>query len=47
MTHTIICPTCKGNGFVWVDPDNKKERWAVDCRQCNNQGEITTKEETS
>ena len=46
MSGKMICPTCKGNGFVWVDPNNKKERWAVDCKKCNNQGEIEITEES-
>jgi hypothetical protein len=41
MSGSMICPTCKGNGFVWVEtPEPKKDRWAADCTACNNQGEI-------
>lgn len=37
----IICPKCKGNGFVWVEtPEPKKDRWQTDCTYCDNQGEI-------
>jgi hypothetical protein len=40
----MICPTCKGNGFVWVEaPEPKKDRWAADCTACKNQGEMTAK----
>ena len=37
---------CKGNGFVWVTaPEPKKDRWAIDCKHCDNQGELKTNEE--
>ena len=43
----MICPTCKGNRFVWVEaPEPKKDRWAADCNACNNQGEIPITDET-
>jgi len=43
----MICPTCKGNGFVWVEPPaDKKERWQADCSACNNQGEIPINDDT-
>jgi len=46
MKGSVICPDCKGNGFIWVDPPaDKKERWQVDCNKCNNQGEIPITEE--
>jgi DnaJ-class molecular chaperone len=47
MNGSMICPTCKGNGFVWVEtPEPKKDRWATDCTACNNQGEIPITDET-
>jgi len=45
MDGHMICPTCHGNGFIWVDPGNKKDRWQTDCKECNNQGEIMITEE--
>jgi len=47
MNGKMICPTCKGNGFVWVEtPEPKKDRWATDCTACNNQGEIEITEKS-
>ena len=47
MSGSMICPTCKGNGFVWVKPPaDKKERWQADCSACNNQGEIPINDDT-
>jgi len=34
----LICPNCKGNGFIRVPyPLAKEEIWA-DCEECNSQG---------
>jgi len=47
MSGSMICPTCKGNGFVWVEtPEPKKDRWQADCKDCNNQGEIKITDDT-
>ena len=47
MSGSMICPTCKGNGFVWVEtPEPKKDRWAADCTACKNQGEIPITDDT-
>jgi len=36
----IICPDCKGNGFVRVPyHESGDEQWA-DCDKCENQGEL-------
>lgn len=41
MFGKIICEECKGNGYrmIWKDTD-EKEKIAIDCNACNNQGEI-------
>jgi hypothetical protein len=41
MFGKIICNDCKGNGYrmIWKDVD-QKEKIAIDCNTCNNQGEI-------
>ena len=44
--HKIICPTCKGNGFVRVDYALAKEEMHAQCEDCNSQGEITVEEPT-
>ena len=42
MKGKIICPACKGNGFRYVIENDKKV--AIDCKVCNNQGEIKDNE---
>ena len=44
MTQKIICPRCKGNGFITVWFQNEKDPLIEDCRYCNNQGELTEEE---
>ena len=41
MFGKIICEECKGNGYrmIWKDAE-EKEKIAIDCNACNNQGEI-------
>jgi len=41
MFGKIICEECKGNGYVMIWKDaSRKEKFAMDCDACNNQGEI-------
>ena len=44
MKGKIICPACKGNGFRYVIENDKKV--AIDCKACNNQGEVSNDEKT-
>ena len=37
MSGCVICPECKGNGYLG---DSKKECEQKDCSNCKNQGEI-------
>jgi ribosomal protein S27E len=41
MFGKIICNDCNGNGYrvIFKDAD-EKEKIAIDCNTCNNQGEI-------
>lgn len=41
MFGKIICNDCNGNGYrvIFKDAD-QKEKIAIDCNTCNNQGEI-------
>lgn len=41
MFGKMICNDCNGNGYrmIWKDTD-QKEKIAIDCNTCNNQGEI-------
>ena len=39
-TKKVICPTCKGNGFVRVPYRLAKEEVTVQCGVCDSEGEI-------
>ena len=41
----IICPKCKGNGFVRVPYEEAREEQHAQCDNCNSQGEIETENE--
>ena len=41
----IICPECKGNGFVRVPYEEAREEQHGKCENCNSQGEIETENE--
>jgi len=43
MSGSMICPSCKGNGYIG---DSRKEDKQVDCIACNNLGEIEITDET-
>ena len=38
--NKIICPTCKGNGFVRVPYRLAKEEVTAQCGVCDSEGEI-------
>ena len=38
--NKVICPTCKGNGFVRVPYRLAKEEVTVQCSVCDSQGEV-------
>jgi DnaJ-class molecular chaperone len=38
--NKIICPTCKGNGFVRIPYKLAKEEVTAQCGVCNSQGEV-------
>ena len=41
MFGKIICNDCNGNGYRVIFKDvDQKEKIAIDCNTCNNQGEI-------
>jgi len=37
MSNTVICPECKGNGYIGNSKDESQQN---NCTQCNSQGEI-------
>ena len=40
----IICPKCKGNGFVQCAIEEGRVPIVADCNLCNSQGEVHDKE---
>jgi len=38
--NKIICPTCKGNGFVRIPYRLAKEEITAQCGVCDSQGEV-------
>jgi DnaJ-class molecular chaperone len=38
--NKIICPTCKGNGFIRVPYRLAKEEVTAQCGVCDSQGEV-------
>ena len=38
--HAIICPDCKGNGFIRATIDEGREHIVVQCQTCDSEGEI-------
>jgi DnaJ-class molecular chaperone len=38
--NKVICPTCKGNGFVRIPYRLAKEEVTAQCGVCNSQGEV-------
>ena len=37
---TVICPDCKGNGFIRVPYEAAKEEVHAQCKTCSSQGEL-------
>ena len=47
MKGYMICPACKGNGYRRIIKDNDpKEKVVIDCKVCNNQGELPNDKKT-
>ena len=38
--HKVICPTCKGNGYVRIPYQLAKEEVTAQCGVCDSEGEI-------
>ena len=39
--NKIICPKCKGNGFIRVPYHLGREEMHAQCSDCDSQGELT------
>jgi len=44
LKNKVICPTCKGNGYIKVPFKLVKEEIIAQCTVCNSQGEINEDE---
>ena len=44
LKNKVICPTCKGNGFIKVPFKLVKEEIIAQCTVCDSQGEINEDE---
>jgi len=44
LNMKIICPECKGNGYITTYFQGEKEPHYKDCKYCNNQGELKEKD---
>ena len=42
--HKVICPECKGNGYLRLPYHLAKEEVTVQCDMCKSQGEIILKD---
>ena len=38
--HAMICPDCKGNGFIKAVLEEGREHIVVQCQTCESEGEI-------
>jgi len=38
--HAIICPNCKGNGYVKGVLEEGREHIVIQCNTCDSEGEI-------
>ena len=38
--HAIICPNCKGNGFIKLVLEEGREHVVAQCPECDSEGEI-------
>ena len=38
--HAIICPDCKGNGFIKAVLEEGREHVVLQCKTCDSEGEI-------
>jgi DnaJ-class molecular chaperone len=48
LKNKMICPACMGNGYrkIIKDSINPDIKVVIDCKACNNQGEITNNEKS-
>jgi len=38
--HAMICPDCKGNGYIKATIEEGREHIVVQCQTCESEGEI-------
>ena len=49
LNNKFICPACFGNGYrrITKDASQPNIKVAIDCKACNNQGEIENDEKNT
>jgi len=38
--HVMICPNCKGNGYIKLTVEEGREHFVAQCPECDSEGEI-------
>ena len=38
--HALICPNCKGNGYIKLVLEEGREHVVAQCQECDSEGEI-------
>ena len=38
--HAMICPNCKGNGYIKLTLEEGREHVVAQCPECDSEGEI-------
>ena len=38
--HAMICPDCKGNGYIKAAIEEGREHIIIQCERCDSEGEI-------
>ena len=38
--HAMICPDCKGNGYIKATIEEGREHIIIQCERCDSEGEI-------
>ena len=45
--HAMICPDCKGNGYIRAFIEEGRESLTMQCQTCDSEGEIYVDESES
>ena len=45
-SNKLICPACEGNGYRRIFSNTAILKLVIDCKACDNQGEVKNNEKT-